>query len=134
MNLSPQLKKEFIKEALLITIISIVVGFIGYFVVFFLFPERYFETYPFIPIFFYSYALISGYQLKRKELNSNKSGTLKVFLINKVIKVVLSLLILFIYILTCKETAKMFSLVFIAFYFVFLIYDTWFFSKLQKKK
>ncbi len=134
MTLTSQLKNEFIKDILLITLISLVVGIVGFLVIFFLFPGKYFNSYPLIPLFFYGYALVSGYKIKRAKSESNNAKTIKVFLLYKSLKIVLAILILLIYILTYKETAKMFSLVFAAFYFLFLIYDTWFFSKLQEKK
>ena len=134
MTLSPQLKNEFTKDVILVTIISIAVGLIGFLILFFLLPGKYFKSYPLIHLFFYGYALISGYKVKRAESDLKKTKTIKVFFINRSIKIVLAILIMFAYILTYKETAKTFSIVFVSFYFLFLIYDTWFFSKLPKKK
>ena len=49
----------------------------------------------------------------------------------KMIKMILSLILLLIYCLAVREEAKAFLLTFISFYLLYLIYETWFFFSFE---
>jgi len=120
-------------DVLIVTLLTVGCIVVSLIVLMYLLPGSYFSSYPFIPLFFYGYALITRFLANKaiKSLSSKK--VLYVFLLAKTMKIVLSMIILFIIIFAFKENAKAFSLIFMSFYMVFLVYDTWFFSKLKKK-
>ena len=53
------------------------------------------------------------------------------YLAMKMIKMILSLILLLIYCLAVREEAKAFLLTFISFYLLYLIYETWFFFSFE---
>lgn len=50
---------------------------------------------------------------------------------NKMVKMILSIILVLIYCLAVREEAKAFLLTFISFYLLYLIYETWFFFSFE---
>ena len=123
------------KDIIITTLFSFCCGLLGFWVLTNLIASGYFSSYPFIPLFFYIYALIASTIITNKRKKESELKKLfYAFITLKVIKIVLSLAIVIVYVVAFQNTAKQFSLTFITFYLLFLVYDTWFFSKTQKKE
>lgn len=102
-------------------------------------PGHYFGGYPFIPIYFYLFGLFSIYMFDACRRHAPQK-LLLLYLAMKMIKMILSMMLLMVYCLAVREEAKAFLLTFISFYLIYLIFETWFFfsfemnRKLKKKK
>lgn len=110
-----------------VALLTVLVGGIGGWVYYSVFPHHYFGGYPLIPAFF----LVFG-----------------VFMINMVEscryrmpgRMLASIIVMLVYCVAVREEAKEFLLTFIANYLIYLTYDSWFFftfemnRKLKKKK
>lgn len=102
-------------------------------------PGHYFGGYPFIPVYFYLFGLFSIYMFDACRRHAPQK-LLLLYLAMKMIKMILSMILLMVYCLAVREEAKAFLLTFVSFYLIYLIFETWFFfsfemnRKLKKKK
>ena len=115
MNIS-KTKRSFICWHTLFAVISAALGAV---ILHFALPGHYFGGYPFIPVYFYFFGLAS------------------IYMAMKMIKMILSLILVLIYCLAVREEARAFLLTFISFYLIYLIFETWFFFSFemnQKRK
>lgn len=99
-------------------------------------PGHYFGGYPFIPVYFYLFGLFSIYMFDACRLHAPQKMLL-LYLAMKMMKMILSMILLLIYCLAVREEAKAFLLTFISFYLIYLIFETWFFFSFevnQKRK
>ena len=99
-------------------------------------PGHYFGGYPFIPVYFYFFGLASIYMFDACRRHAPQR-LLLLYLAMKMIKMILSLILVLIYCLAVREEAKAFLLTFISFYLIYLIFETWFFFSFemnQKRK
>lgn len=122
-------KKKFIQE---LTGLGIILT-IGTVLVFhFFFPERYFQWFPLIPVFFYAFGLFYIYMFEF----SFQLGTDKIamtYLICKVLKFILSALVLIFYGFVIEKEVVAFVATFVFFYFAFLVFETRFFLRFEAK-
>lgn len=100
-------------------------------------PGHYFGGYPFIPVYFYLFSLFSIYMFDACRRHAPQK-LLLLYLAMKMMKMILSMLLLMVYCLAVREEAKAFLLTFVSFYLVYLIFETWFFfsfeMNLKRKK
>lgn len=101
-------------------------------------PGHYFGGYPFIPIYFYLFGLFNIYMFDACRRHAPQKMLL-LYLAMKMMKMILSMMLLLVYCLAVREEAKAFLLTFISFYLVYLIFETWFFfsfevNRKRKKK
>lgn len=99
-------------------------------------PGHYFGGYPFIPIYFYLFGLFNIYMFDACRRHAPQKMLL-LYLAMKMMKMILSMMLLLVYCLAVREEAKAFLLTFISFYLVYLIFETWFFFSFEvnrKKK
>lgn len=101
-------------------------------------PGHYFGGYPFIPIYFYLFGLFNIYMFDACRRHAPQKMLL-LYLAMKMMKMILSMMLLLVYCLAVREEAKTFLLTFISFYLVYLIFETWFFfsfevNRKRKKK
>lgn len=129
MNLS-KTKRNFIG---LLTLLTLVSAGAGAMILRGALPEYYFEGYPFIPIYFYILGLLSMYIVDAyKRFTPQK--VLLLYMAMKVMKMILSLVLILIYCLIVDEQIKAFLLTFVSFYLVYLIVETWFFFAMNWKR
>ncbi len=122
-------RKKFIKE---LTVVGIVLTALVAIVFHLFIPERYFLWYPSIPVFFYLVglfyiALFSFYY---------RMGLEKLvicYMICKVVKFVLSVLMITAYAFIVGQEIVAFMLTFVFFFFAFLIFETQFFLRFETK-
>ena len=126
------------KYLLYLTILTLLLSGVGGVTYFSLVPEHYFGGYPFIPVYFFLFGLfeISMFDACRKHAPQKM---LLLYMAMKVMKMLLSVILLVVYCFAVREEAKLFLLTFILYYIVYLIYETWFFftyevGKKQKKE
>ena len=85
---------------------------------------------PFIPVYFYIFGLFSIYMFDACRRHAPQKMLL-LYLAMKMMKMILSLILLLIYCLAVREEARAFLLTFISFYLLYLIYETWFFFSFE---
>ena len=93
-------------------------------------PGHYFGGYPFIPTYFYLFGLFSIYMFDACRQHAPQKMLL-LYLAIKMVKMILSIILVLIYCLAVREEAKAFLLTFISFYLLYLIYETWFFFSFE---
>ena len=89
-----------------------------------------------IPIYFYFFGLFSIYAFDACRRHAPQRMLL-LYLATKMIKMILSLILVLIYCLAVREEARAFLLTFILFYLIYLVFETWFFFSFelnQKRK
>lgn len=128
-------KRNFLYQ---LTILSLIIGWGGAAVLHYALPGHYFGGYPFIPVYFFLFGVfeISMFDACRKH---TPQKMLLLYMAMKMMKMLISILLLIVYCLAVHEEAKLFLLTFIIYYIVYLIYETWFFftyelGKKQKKR
>ena len=126
MNIS-KTKRNFICWHTLFAVISAALGAV---ILHFAMPGHYFGGYQFIPVYFYFFGLASIYMFDACRRHAPQR-LLLLYLAMKMIKMILSLILVLIYCLAVREEARAFLLTFISFYLLYLIYETWFFFSFE---
>lgn len=118
---------------MLYTLLMLVAGLsIGPFM-FFWMPNHYFGWYPFIPIFFYLFGWIS---ICMVEL-ARKLFPYKIrlyYLYSKILKIVASILFLTMYLVWVNKNRTEFFIVFLFFYIICLMFESWFVSRYEEQQ
>ncbi len=122
-----KIKRNFIFLHTLFAVISAAFGAV---ILHFALPGHYFGGYPFIPVYFYFFGLFSIYMFDACRRHAPQR-LLLLYLGIKVVKMILSLVLVLIYCLAVREEAKAFLLTFISFYLIYLIFETWFFFSFE---
>ncbi len=120
-------KRNFIGLNGLFTVLT---GGLGAIILHIFLPGHYFEGYPFIPIYFFTFGLFSIYMFDACRRHAPQKMVL-LYLAIKMIKLMLSLVLLLIYCFAVREEARAFLLTFMSFYLLYLIYETWFFFSFE---
>ena len=126
MNIS-KTKRNFIGFLSLYTIIS---GVLGAVILHEALPGHYFGGYPLIPIYFFLFGIFNIYMFDACRRNAPQKMLL-LYLAMKIMKMLFSIMLLVVYCVIVREEARAFLLTFIAFYLIYLIYETWFFFKFE---
>ena len=120
-------RRRYIKELLCLTIVmSFIVGLVYHLFI----PERYFVWFPVIPVFFFLYGLFS-ISMFSIAFRMGEDKMVPMFLINKVIKFISSILVVIIYCFAVGHEVLSFAAAFVAFYIPFLILETAYFTKIE---
>ena len=122
-----------------ITLLTVLIGGIGGWAYYSVFPHHYFGGYPLIPIFFLTFGvfMINMVESCRYRMPGRM---LQIYLLMRVMRMLASIIVMLVYCVAVREEAKEFLLTFIANYLIYLTYDSWFFftfemnRKLKKKK
>lgn len=120
-------------------LLTILVGGVGGWAYYSVFPHHYFSGYPLIPVFFYIFGvfMVSMIENCRKRMPKRM---LQIYLLMRVMRMLVSMTVMLVYCIAVREEAKDFLLTFIANYLIYLIFDSWFYfnfevnRKLKKKK
>ena len=112
------------------TLFAIISAGLGAVILHIALPGHYFGGYPFIPVYFYLFGLFSIYMFDACRLHAPQKMLL-LYLAIKMVKMILSIILVLIYCLAVREEAKAFLLTFISFYLLYLIYETWFFFSFE---
>lgn len=123
------IKRKFIRE---LTGIGIILTIGTLLLFYFFFPERYFQWFPLIPVFFYVFGLFYIYMFEFSyQLGADKIAM--TYLICKVLKFILSALVLIFYGFVIEDEIGAFMATFVFFYFAFLAFETRFFLRFEAK-
>ena len=122
-----------------ITLLTVLIGGIGGWAYYSVFPHHYFGGYPLIPIFFLTFGvfMINMVESCRHRMPGRM---LQIYLLMRVMRMLASIIVMLVYCVAVREEAKEFLLTFIVNYLIYLTYDSWFFftfeanRKLKKKK
>lgn len=117
----------------LLTLLTLVSAGSGAMILRIALPEYYFEGYPFIPLYFYVLGLLGVYMFGAYKRYTPRKMLL-LYMAMKGMKMILSLILILIYCLVVHEEIKAFLLTFVSFYLVYLIFETWFFFKMDWKR
>lgn len=119
-------KRRYLKEVTCLTVVlSLVVGLVYLFI-----PERYFVWFPVIPAFFFLYGLFN-ISMFAMAFRMGEDKIIPMFLINKSIKLISSILIVVVYCFVVRHEVLSFIAAFVAFYIPFLIMETAYFTKIE---
>ena len=112
-----------------VALLTVLVGGIGGWAYYSVFPHHYFGGYPLIPIFFLVFGvfMISMVESCRHRMPGRM---LQIYLLMRVMRMLASIIVMLVYCVAVREEAN---------YLIYLIYDSWFFftfeanRKLKKK-
>ncbi len=129
-------KKHLLKLKLriyiMLTVIYLIVGSISVTVFHYLIPERYFGLYPALGVFYWLSGMVLNFLLDRcrsKHLNH----CMNTFMMHKVVKFSLTVLILFIYVFTYPENKMQFGITLMAYYLTFSFVELYIYFIYNKK-
>ncbi len=128
-------KRNYLLHTALLTVL---IGGVGGWAYFSIFPHHYFNGYPLIPIYYFVFGVFMINMVESCRHRMPKR-MLQIYLLMRVMRMLLSIIVMLIYCIIVREEAKEFLLTFIANYVIYLTYDTWFFftfeanRKLKKK-
>lgn len=128
-------KRNFIDLHTLFAIVSSVAGVIVFETAL---PGQYFGGYPFVPLYFYLFGVFSIYMFDICRRRAPQKMLL-MYLAVKVMKMLVSTILVVAFSLAFRQDAKVFLLTFVSFYLLYLVFETWFFftfelnRKLKKK-
>lgn len=121
-----------------LSILTFVGGVLGALILHYIKPGYYFGGYPLIPVFFYLFDVLYIYAFDACRHYAPEKMVM-FFLVAKVLKLIVSVLLLIIYCVLVPDSAIEFLLTFSVFYLGYLTYESWFFfvfelnRKLKKK-
>lgn len=118
---------------IILTVLSLVTGIGGALIFEYLLPEHYFAAYPFIPVYFFVFGLILIYLFERVRKNIKKK-TLPLYASIRMMKMMVSIVVLIIYGLAVHTQIKEFLFTFIIFYLIFLVFEVLYFFKFEKDR
>ena len=113
-----------------LTALTLVVGIGGALILQHVLPEYNFSTYPFIPIYFYVFGLILIFLFERVRRNIQQK-TLLLYASIRMMKLMVSIVVLVIYGVWIKIQIKEFLFTFIIFYLIYLIFEILFFFRFE---
>ncbi len=116
-------KRKYLWQTALLTLLLSGVGGVGYYL---LSPEHYLGAYPFIPIYFFVFGVFMINMMERCRMVMPKQ-MVQIYMLSRVIRMVFSLVVMLIYCIAVAEQEIAFLLTFVGNYFVYMIYDSWFF-------
>lgn len=94
------------------------------------FPEILIDSYFVIPVFFYLLGLIFIYVFNHTSLNKPQK-VVNVYMLLRMIKIFISAVIIFIYWIVDKEGIRSFAIVFVVFYVINMIWETYIYMRME---
>lgn len=113
-------------------IISIILALAGYYILKDVYPGHYFTGYFFIPVFFFLTGF-SSYYLFGKYPKYNPQQKIKLYLAIKMLKLILSAMVLLIYAVAVRYQVLDFMITFLVYYLAYIVFDTLFLYRFEAK-
>jgi len=113
------------------TLILVLLGAAGWIVLKFLFPQIEVKGYLIIPLFFYVMGVALFLRFGRIKIDK-PSKTTNMYMQMRVIKVFISLIIIVLYWIFNKQGIRPFAIIFLVFYLIYLIWETFIFVRIEK--
>lgn len=108
----------------------LVTGFGIGFILKWFFPEIQLKSYPLIPIFFYLLGLVFIYVFSHNSPNQPEK-IVNTYMLMRMIKIFVSAVILFIYWIMDKAHIRNFAIIFVIFYVINLIWETYIYLRME---
>ena len=108
----------------------LIAGFGIWFILKEFFPEILTDSYFVIPVFFYLLGLIFIYLFNRTSLDKPQK-VVNVYMLLRMIKIFISAAIIFIYWIVDKEGIRSFAIVFVVFYVINMIWETYIYMRME---
>jgi len=108
----------------------LIAGFGIWFILKEFFPEILTDSYFVIPVFFYLLGLIFIYVFNHTSLE-NPQKVVNVYMLLRMIKIFISAAIIFIYWIVDKEGIRSFAIVFVVFYVINMIWETYIYMRME---
>ena len=113
-----------------LTVLTLVVGWGGAAVMLGCFPHRYVKVFPYIPSCFFLWELLFVTLLEK---NRNRGNMIRLFLGMKAAKMLLCILLIGLYTIVVGERNAEFVVTFLAFYLIYLVFETVSLGRFGKK-
>ncbi|HOG42180.1 MAG TPA: hypothetical protein PK979_06480 [Bacteroidales bacterium] len=124
--------KKFVRKFWIIhTLLLLALGVGVWVALIFLFPEVEVRGYFVIPLYFYLMGVALFLRFRRISIDK-PSKTTNMYMQMRVIKVLISLIIIVVYWLLNKSGVRPFAIVFAVFYLIYLIWETFLFLRMEK--
>lgn len=124
------MKKLTIYFLIVHTVMQIITGFGVWFLLKELFPEILVEYYFIIPLFFYLLGFIFIFQFRRTPVDEPKK-MVNLYMLMRMIKIFMSFTIILIYWFIDKPHIRNFAIIFIIFYLINLIWETYIYMRME---
>jgi hypothetical protein len=98
-----------------------------------LWPSHYFSWYPSIPIYYYLIEIIMLVVLEKAD-RKNPDSVISAYMITRVFKFLITMILLWLYLEFVGEQIKNFGLTLMLFYFIYLIFETYMFYLYEKRR
>lgn len=121
-------QRNYVWQVALLTLISV----IGSSIYFYAFPQHYFDGYTLIPVFFLIVG-IASISIIDKCPRNNARRLSQIYLLMRISRMILSLLIMIIYCVIIGKENGCFLLLFVLNYLIYLVFDSWFFFHYERK-
>jgi L-asparagine transporter-like permease len=121
------------KLILLVTVIMLLVTLILGGIIYYIWPENYFQWFPAIPVFFWIYGIGLAISLEKTHTEKPDSVTMT-YMVARGIKIFLAILFIGIYAWFIKTNIKPFGLTTLAFYIVILVLETYAYYAYEKRR
>ena len=124
------MKKLTTKFFIIHTILSIVTGVGIWYILNHFFPFLIVRGYIIIPLFFFILGALFIYRFRHTSLSKPKE-MVNTYMLMRMIKIFISFVIIFIYWLIHKPNIRSFAIVFVIFYLINLVWETYIFTKME---
>ncbi|MFA6794458.1 MAG: hypothetical protein WCR50_03110 [Proteiniphilum sp.] len=108
----------------------LVTGLGMWFILKFFFLEMLLKSYPLIPIFFYLLGLVFIYVFNHNSLDKPEK-IVNTYMLMRMIKIFVSAMLLFIYWIVDKDHIRNFAIIFVIFYVINLIWETYIYLRME---
>lgn len=119
------------KILLILTVVMVIIGFGGEFLLSNSLSAFSFAAYAILPVFFYLLGIAEAFILTGIKKEEGKKLVNK-YMLMRVVKILVSLFLLLIYWLVDKTDLRNFAVAFILYYMIFLIMETYFYLQTEK--
>ncbi len=116
-----------------LTAFTLVVGALGALILHYWLPEDYFGGFFFVLAYYFVFGVFNIYMFDECRKKAPQRLAL-VYLATKVMKIFISVVVMLIYCVVIRDNVHGFLLVFISYYLLYLIFETWFFFLYELKK
>ncbi|MDR2817077.1 MAG: hypothetical protein LBB62_10320 [Proteiniphilum sp.] len=112
------------------TAMLLITGFGIWFILYKFFPDIMVDRYYIIPLFFYLLGIIFIYRFRRTPVNEPKK-MVNLYMLMRMIKIFTSFVIILIYWLLDKIHIRNFAVIFVIFYLINLIWETYIYMRME---
>ena len=127
-----KLYNQNIKEYSVLLIVLAIATFVTYVFLKWLFPSFYFKLYPLVPVYFLAMG-VSQIAMFHIWKNVSNKQFFTVYMITRFLKILISVVVAFLGFYFMNQNKEVFLAIFVLFYFVYLGFETWLFSKKMKE-